>query len=232
LTFGVSYTYSKANGDGEDGGNESPGWQAGDRASSRGRTAFDLTHNAVIHFVYELPFGKSLNGVLGTLFKGWQTNGILSLRSGFPFSVTVPAGDLNTGNDGSPVRPDRIKDGRLDNPTRRLWYDPTAFQRVTCNIPSRQDLCHYGSAGRNILVAPGQRTLDGSAFKNFVITERIRLQFRAELFNALNTPFFGQPNNLGFVSATSVVPDGPRVGEIRSLRSAMRIIQFGLKIYF
>ena len=130
------------------------------------------------------------------------------------------------------MRPDRLKDGRLDNPTRQLWYDPTAFQRVTCNIPSRQDLCHYGNAGRNILVSPGQRSLDASAFKNFLITERVHVQFRAEFFNALNTPFFGQPNNLGFVSATSVVPDGPRVGEIRTLRTPMRIIQFGLKLYF
>ncbi|MEO7653420.1 MAG: TonB-dependent receptor, partial [Bryobacteraceae bacterium] len=82
LALGVSYTYSKANGDGEDGGNESPGWQARDRGSSRGRTAFDITHNAVIHFVYELPFGKSLKGVPGVLLKGWQTNGIVSLRTG------------------------------------------------------------------------------------------------------------------------------------------------------
>jgi hypothetical protein len=232
LAFGVSYTYSKANGDGEDGGNEGPGWQMADRASSRGRTAFDITHNAVIHFVYELPFASNAKGITGTLFKGWQTNGILSLRSGLPFTPTVPAGDLNTGNDGSPVRPDRLRDGRLEDPTRQLWFDPSAFQRVTCNNPARPDLCHYGNAGRNILVSPGQRTLDGSAFKNFVIRERLRLQFRAELFNALNTPFFGQPNNLGFVSPTSVVPDGPRVGEVRSLRSPMRIIQFGLKLNF
>jgi hypothetical protein len=144
----------------------------------------------------------------------------------------VPAGDLNTGSDGSPVRPDRLLDGRLDNPARERWFDPLAFQRVTCNIPSRPDLCHYGSAGRNILVAPGQRNLDGSAFKNFIVTERIRLQFRGELFNATNTPYFGPPNNLSFISPTSVVPDGPRVGEVRSLRAPMRIVQFGLKLYF
>ncbi|HUQ93672.1 MAG TPA: TonB-dependent receptor [Bryobacteraceae bacterium] len=232
FAVGLSYTYSKANGDGEDGGNESPGWQARDRASSRGRSAFDITHNAVINFLYELPFGKNRKGISGVLLKGWQTNGIVSLRSGFPFSVTVPAADLNTGNDGSPVRPDRLADGRLENPSRRLWFDPTAFQRVTCNIPSRQDLCHYGNAGRNILVSPGQRTLDASGFKNFSLTERFKLQFRAELFNALNTPYFGAPGNLSFVSPTSVVPDGPRMGEIRSLRSAMRIIQFGLKLYY
>lgn len=232
LAFGVSYTYSKASGDGEDGGNESPGWQMNDRASSRGRTAFDITHNAVIHFVYELPFGRNLKGVAGAFLKGWQTNGILSLRTGFPFTPRVSAGDLNTGNDGSPVRPDRLQDGRLEDPTRKLWFDPLAFQRVTCNIPSRPDLCHYGNAGRNILVAPGQRNLDGSAFKNFIITERVRVQFRGELFNATNTPYFGEPSNLSFISPTSVVPDGPRVGEIRSLRAPMRIVQFGLKVYF
>lgn len=232
LAFGISYTFAKANGDGEDGGNEGPGWQMRDRASSRGRTAYDIAHGSVIHFVYELPIARNSRGLLGALAKGWQTNGILSIRSGLPFSPTVPAADLNTGNDGSPVRPDRLRDGRLDNPSRRLWFDPSAFQRVTCNNPARLDLCHFGSAGRNILVSPGQRTVDGSAFKNFTISERLRVQFRAELFNALNTPWFGQPNNLSFVNPASVTPDGPRVGESRSLRSAMRIVQFGLKIYF
>ena len=80
---------------------------------------------------------KVPTGVPGVLLKGWQTNGIVSLRTGFPFTATVPAGDLNTGNDGSPVRPDRLQDGR-----RRLPYAGSfglirsAFQRVTCNIPS------------------------------------------------------------------------------------------------
>jgi hypothetical protein len=47
-----------------------------------------------------------------------------------------------------------------------------------------------------------------------------------------NTPYFGQPNNLGFVNANSVTPDAPRVGEIRSLRASMRVLQFGLKLSF
>ncbi len=233
FSFGISYTYSKANGDGEDGGNEGAMRQvANDRAGSRARTAFDLTHNAVIHFVYEIPFGKSLTGITGALLKGWQTNGILSLRSGFPWTPTVGSNDLNTGGDGTPVRPDRLLDGRLEDPTRSLWYDPSAFQRVNCNIASRPDLCHYGNAGRNIMTSPGQRNIDFSLFKNFVVTERVKVQFRAEAFNATNTPYFGQPNNLGFVSLASVTPDAPRVGEIRSLRAAMRVMQFGLKLSF
>jgi hypothetical protein len=103
---------------------------------------------------------------------------------------------------------------------------------VTCNIPGRLDLCHYGNAGRNILVSPGQRNLDGSIFKNFAVTERVKTQFRAEMFNAFNTPYFGQPNANLFVSNTAITPDAPQAGQITSLRGSMRIIQFGLKIYF
>ena len=204
-----------------------------DRAGSRARTAFDLTHNAVIHFVYEIPFGKNLKGSTGMLLKGWQTNGIFSIRTGFPWTPTVSSNDLNTGGDGTPVRPDRLQDGRLpDTRTRQLWYDPSAFLRVSCQNASRPDRCHYGNSGRNIMDSPGQRNLDFSMFKNFAVTEAVKIQFRAEAFNVSNTPYFGQPNNLGFVNANSVTPDAPRVGEIRSLRAAMRVLQFGLKLSF
>lgn len=233
LTFGLAYTYSKAWGDGEDGGNEGAGRQvANDRLGSRGRTAFDITQNAVFHYVWEIPFGKSLTGVPGVLLKGWQTNGIFSFRTGFPWTPTVGGNDLNTGGDGTPVRPDRLLDGRLENGNRAKWFDPFAFQRVTCNVPSRPELCHYGNSGRNIMTSPGQRNFDFSLFKNFSVTERFKVQFRAEAFNALNTPYFGQPNNIGFVSPQSVTPDAPRMGEIRSLRAAMRVLQFGLKVSF
>jgi len=144
----------------------------------------------------------------------------------------VGGNDLNTGGDGTPIRPDRLQDGRLDGATRALWYDPSAFQRVSCNIEARPDLCHYGNSGRNIMTSPGQRNLDFSLFKNFSVTERFKGQFRTETFNLLNTPYFGQPNNLGFVSLSSITPDATRVGEIRTLRAAMRVLQFGLKFSF
>jgi len=74
--------------------------------------------------------------------------------------------------------------------------------------------------------------VDFSLFKNFQVAERFSIQFRTELFNALNTPYFGAPTNISFVSADSIIPDGSRMGEIRSLRSDMRVIQFGLKLSF
>lgn len=187
-----------------------------------------MTHNFVAHYVWELPFFKNLHGVAGGVLSGWQTNGIITLHTGFPFTVTQ-GGDLNTGG---VVFPDRIADGRLSDPTRALWFDPSAFRRVSCNIPSRPDLCHYGNSGIGILTAPGQRNLDFSLFKNFRIQERTSLQFRSEFFNATNTPYFGQPNGISFVGNDTTVPNGPRMGEVRSIRSPMRIIQFGLKLYF
>jgi len=228
LALGVAYTYSKAHGDGENGGNEGASYQDPlDRRGSRGRFRFDQTHNFVTHFVWELP-GKNLAGFTKHIIGGWQTNGILSIRSGFPFTVTQ-GGDLNTGGN---VRPDRIADGELENPTRERWFDPQAFRRVTCNIPSRPDLCRYGTAGYNILEAPGQRNFDFSIFKNFPFRERYNVQFRTEFVNAFNTPYFGDPNGIGFATGNSLVPDGARMGEVRSLRTQMRVIQFALKFSF
>ncbi|MGH9719562.1 MAG: TonB-dependent receptor domain-containing protein [Bryobacteraceae bacterium] len=228
LAMGIAYTFSKAHGDGENGGQEGVSFQdARDRKGSRGRFRFDQTHNFVGHFVYELP-GRNLPGALKYAAGGWQANGIVSLRSGFPFTVTQ-GGDLNTGG---PVRPDRLADGAIENPTRAKWFDPLAFRRVTCNIPSRPDLCHFGSSGYNILDGPSQHNFDLSLFKNIPIMERYNVQFRAEFFNAFNTPYFGGPNGIGFATNDSIVPDGARMGEIRGLTNPMRIIQFGLKLSF
>lgn len=228
LALGSAYTFSKSHGDGENGGQEGASFQNPlDRRGSRGRYRFDQRHNWVTHFVWELP-GQNLQGPLKHIIGGWQANGILSIRSGFPFTVGQ-GGDLNTGG---PVRPDLVGNPWLDNPTRALWFNPQAFQRVTCNIPSRPDLCHFGSAGYNILDEPGQRNLDFGLFKNFTIAERAKLQFRSEFVNAFNTPYFGTPNGISFTTNDSIVPNGPRMGEIRSLRTSMRIIQFGLKLFF
>ncbi|MBI3697681.1 MAG: TonB-dependent receptor [Acidobacteria bacterium] len=231
IGFGLAYTFSKGMGDGENGGNEGAAFQdaRNNRRASRGRFRFDQTHNMVAHFVWELP-GKNLHGPIKYALGGWQSNGVISVRTGFPFTVGEGAGDLNVGS--GPARPDRIADGRRDNPTRDLWFNPQAFQRATCNIPTRPDLCHYGNSGVNIISGPGQRNFDLSMFKNFDIKERFKVQFRSEFFNAFNTPFFGDPNGIGFSSINSITPDGTRMGEVRGLRNPMRIIQFGLKFFF
>ena len=101
---------------------------------------------------------------------------------------------------------------------------------MTCDVPELvADRCHFGDAGYNILDSPGQVNLDFGLFKNFPITENVRLQFRWELFNAANTPYFNAPTGIGFSSPDVLVPDSTRQGEIRGIRTPMRIQQFALK---
>ncbi len=230
LTFGLGYTYSKSHGDGENGGQEGASFQnPRDRRGSRGVFSFDQTHRLVGNWVYELP-GQKMQSPLKWVVGGWQANGIISVASGFPFTITQGAGDLALPN-GS-VRPDVVGQAELDSPTRKLWFNPQAFQRVTCQINTRPDLCHLGSNGVGSLRGPGERRVDFSMYKNFVIGEKARVQFRWEAFNASNTPWFGTPGGISFSNANQITPNGSRDGEIRSLRNPMRRMQFALKFSF
>ena len=78
----------------------------------------------------------------------------------------------------------------------------------------------------------GQHNFDLSMFKNFAITEHVKLQFRAEGVNAFNTPYFGDPGGIGFSNVNQITPDTARMAEVRGLRNPMRVIQFGLKLFF
>ena len=153
------------------------------------------------------------------------------MRTGFPYQIQASTGDLNVV--GEDPRPYLVGQPKFDGQNRELWYRPEAFQRVTCRIPERQDLCHFGDFGYNVLDSPGQRRVDFGLFKNFRLTETFNVQFRSEYYNALNTPYFHQPSGrLSYSSVRELTPDGSRQGEIRFTRQEMRIIQFGLKLQF
>lgn len=236
LTLGLAYTYSKALGEGygrnDPSGDVNSTYQdPNNRRANRGRYGFDVTHNVVINYVYDLPFFRKAKGLVHGALGGWQTSGVITQHTGFPFSVY--GGNLNTGFSSFP---DRVADGRLgSSASRQLWFDPAAFRRTDCNIPTHPELCHYGNSANDALISAGIHTFDLSLGKNWALQklgEAGRLQFRAEAFNALNAPQFGVPNGLSWISQDSIVPDGVRVGEVRNLRQPMRIFQFGVKIYF
>ena len=178
----------------------------------KGRSAFDLSHRFTLSFVYELPLrlkNKALNGVLG----GWQVNGIVTVQTGFPFTV-LASGDIpNIGAGTGNTRANLVGDPRVDHPTIDRWFNPNAFAQPAAFT--------YGTAGRNILNGPGRREFDFSMMKVFSFNERHRLQFRAEFFNFLNHPNYGLPN--------------AQVGNtaFATIRSAdNREMQFGLKYIF
>ena len=189
--YTLAYTYSKAEMEGY-GRNEGDGILSNtyqnprNRAAEKSRLGYDATHQAIMSFVYDLPIPQSMNkGVTKAILGGWQANGILSFHTGFPFTV-AQGNIINSGN--TPVRPDRIGNGALSNPTINEWFNPDAFHIVSCLDASNPQNCHYGNSGRAILNGPGFKNGDVSFFKNFQIVERLKLQFRAEFFNITNTP--------------------------------------------
>ena len=162
----------------------------------RGPADYDVTHTLSSSWIYELPWARE------RAFGGWQVNGILSLRSGLPFTVTQQQNVQSTGQGN---RPNRICDGRLDNPTIDMWFD------ISCFVPPTDTTGTYGNAGRNILRGPGAFNIDFSLIKRTRIGG-LATEVRVEAFNVLNHPQFApRPNSTigagGVGTITSMLPN-------------------------
>ncbi|MFB3921937.1 MAG: carboxypeptidase regulatory-like domain-containing protein [Terriglobia bacterium] len=203
-----------------------------DIASAKGPVPPDLRQRFVVSYLYELPFGKgrrflsSMSGPVEAILGGWQVSGITSLRSGEAYTAFLSDGQTNTGAGGWP---DRIHDPYdfsfgtdvqasmgCPNPghqTRECFYNQAAF--VLPPLAPGQTFAHqFGDGGRSNLRGPDQRNFDFAFLKNFKLTERHQLQFRAEFFNLWNTPQFALPDGTvdspGGASISSTVPDNQR----------------------
>jgi len=167
----------------------------------------DQPYRLVLSFLYELPFGKgkrwanSFSRPLDLVIGGWQINGIYTLQAGQPFSVTV---------DGSPgsTRADLVGKASVNPGNLANYINAAAFA-----VPAKTAAGIFiapGTAGRDILRGPGSSNLDFALFKNFSVTERIRGQFRAQVYNLTNTPHFANPNSDltggGFGQIQSTIP--------------------------
>jgi hypothetical protein len=177
---------------------------------NRSLSNFDRTHNLQITNIVELPFGKgrkwlSDNRALSWLVGGWQVNNILSFLSGQPFSVTADGASLNAPE--SSQRADLVK-SKVSKPGRiglgNSYFDPSAFADPRVRLG--QTNFGFGTAGWNLLRGPGISGWDLGLFRQFRITEKVTLQFRAESFNFTNTPKFNNPG--GNVSAPNRDPNG------------------------
>src|SRR5215813_5671466 len=193
---------------------------------NEGNSDTDQRHAFVGTLMYELPFGpgkqwgsgwsSAMNNALG----GWQFNSIISLGTGTPFDITI---------DG--VRPDilgPVSIGSLQ-PTSsglgRTWLSAAPGTFVDPPKNGAGKFNRPGTLGRNQFYGPGYGTWDASLFKNFTLTERVKMQFRAEGFNILNHPQFVNPD--------SNVNDGSNFGVITSTRQfSERQIQFAFRFTF
>jgi len=193
-----------------------------------GPSAYNIPNSASFSGTYELPFGKGkpwANGFGGfgnRLVSGWQFNTIVSLASGFPFTPQIGSNQSGDGDTRNPDRPslNPAFSGPvvLGNPNE--WFNPDAFILPLAGT--------YGNLGRGVYSGPGLANVDASLFKSTAITERTRLQFRAEFFNLLNHANFGTPNATVFSSGAI----SPSAGLITATATTSRQIQFGLKLIF
>mgnify|MGYP003345693602 CR=1 FL=1 len=182
----------------------------------RGNSIIDIRHRLTASYLYSFPFGKGkafLNhgGIVDQFLGGWQTNGVLAIQTGLPFTPVLQTSTTN----GTGSRPNSTGSKGNDPHTLSRWFDPSVFTTPAAFT--------YGNAGRNILYGPGRWNWDMSLFKNFVIRDQMRFELRAEGFNVFNHPQFGQPNaNIG----------NAQVGVITSTVGNPRQLQMGLRFQF
>jgi hypothetical protein len=183
-----------------------------------GRANWDLRHRAVASFNYELPWLRtSPNAVLRAALGGWQTNGVVTLQSGFPFGAILAADQANVGQ--GTQRADIVSQPTVNCGSGRL------IQCVSISSFALPALYTYGNSARNFMTGPGLATWDLSFFKNFRFTETVNLQFRGEFFNMFNRPNFANPNS-------TFIPGSTNFGNITATQTNMRQTQFGLKLLF
>ena len=176
----------------------------------RGLADFDARHRIVVSAIYDLPFRGS------RFAEGWRLAFILQSQSGNPVNIVTTTSTVN-GVAGT-LRPDVTGPithvGSVDR-----WFDTSIFVPVA----------RFGNLGRNVVTGPGFHNTDFSITKNIEMSERMRAQFRAEVFDLFNHANFGQPGN---------VAGSPEFGRITDTRFATgesgssRQAQFGLKLMF
>ncbi len=185
--------------------------------------AWDIRHSMTSSFLYDLPFGRgkrmmnSDNKLANAVIGGWQLNGILTLRTGSPYTL----GTNNCVGSFNGCTPDLVagkdpKNAPSGGRTAAQWFDTSS---VGPPAPGTN-----GTLGLQSNNAPGQKYLDLSLFKAVNITERVKMQFRAEAFNLANTPQYDRPNN---------TQGNPNFGVITGTQQGtQRRTQFALRLMF
>ncbi len=228
LQFLVAYTWSKAIDDVSSVagflGDQNPGYTNNNKKFlDRSLSAIHVPHVLAFNFQWELPFGQGkqmLNqgGWVNHVAGGWIVNGIASIQSGTPISIGSRSNTTASMGGGQRPNSTGISSATEGSTKERIygWFNPAAF----VDAPQYT----FGNVGRFLPdnFGPPLHTWDLSILKDFQLTERFKLQFRTEMFNALNQVNFGNP-------ATTF--GNANFGTITGAERA-RIIQFGLKLYY
>jgi hypothetical protein len=156
------------------------------------------------------------------LIGNWQLSGIETVQSGLPFTPQLSYNPSNDGDTRNPVRPSWNPNftGPVIQGGPNQYLNPNAFIQP---LPGT-----YGNLGRNTLNAPGLVSTDIAIARKFSLTERLNLQFRAEIFNLFNHTNFNAPNPVVYAASTG--GPSPTAGVITATATSSRQVQFGLKL--
>jgi hypothetical protein len=186
----------------------------------RGLADFNVPHRFVLSLSYQLPFGKgkpfasSVNGFGNALIGGWELQTVSSYQTGTPRTVQANIGVSNSdGNDRPDVVPNVSIVPQHQDPSN--WINFDAF---TTAQPGT-----FGNTGRNTVQTSSVTSVDLSLFKDFAISERVKLQFRAEAFNLLNHPNF-RSDSLNNVWGSASFGEYSAARPSRQLQVALKLI--------
>lgn len=226
-----------------------------DFREERARSDFDRTHVFTGASVWEVPLGRgrrywnSAPGIVNQLFGGWSINTIFNYMTGEPFAVRSGAFTSNGSHESRAGVQAPVKAQLQEIPGTPL-PGPVLFKAVanvkTCGVDLNEAFClpapGTNGAGRNIFTAPSYWNVDFGFIKTFAITERVKLQFRTEMFNAFNHTNFDNPRDAStgspsirsnvFASACCAGVAPPSTQTIVQTGEAARVIQFALKLQF
>jgi carboxypeptidase family protein/TonB-dependent receptor-like protein len=264
--FLATYTYSKTMSDSGDllnGGADNVGYRAPDVPGfgiqgDYGLANFDVRH--VFHFGggFELPFGKNkrwasnASGFTNAALGNWSVIGSMTFQGGQPITLGCPTGTTAGTGCGALFTGQPLKLGLFTDSLGKLNYfgNPAAFTQPCvlgaggvpdpASVANCVPLTGLGALGGHTQVeGPGFHRVDFSILKDFLITERYRLQFRTEIFNIFNHPNFNAPgfggNGVVAIGGSTDFVNPTHFGEIGSTRDAPydpRQIQFALKLYY
>jgi Carboxypeptidase regulatory-like domain len=193
---------------------------------------YNLPHVLATSFDYQVPIGRgqrflgNASGFVNQIVGGWEFAGILTARSGLPFTPTINGDVANTGV--SNQRPQVVGTPQIVGSPACWFYissNPScvALDPGATNAFVAPATYTYGDGGRNILRADPLIQLDFTTMKHFQVDEKRSFEFRAEMFNILNHPVFAAP---------STAINSSSGAQVSSTLNAARIIQLALKFRF
>jgi hypothetical protein len=226
-TILVAYTYGKCLTDGTYNGQVRE-----DNSTIRyyGPCNYDITHNFVTSYLYELPFGQGrrfgshMNAIENAVVGGWNLSGIATLQSGLPYQISISGDVANTGAGGQ--RPNQIAQPKLIRSVNCWFYDsanPACAAIGGTNAFVSPAQYTYGNVGTNTMRADGLVQFDMSVLKDFRFGGERRFELRGSFFNVFNHPTFAAPS--GTIGATST-------GVVSATLNSARQVEVAGKIYF